>query len=201
MKINTLMATLFLISAPAVIAQPEVDCSAYSSQEHSRYVLPYRQGSEHEVVVSTGHYRESNQGVGLYALDFIMPIGTPIVAARTGHVVALREQFYDGNGKDLHENFVFIQHDDGSIARYIHLTHDGVLVEIGEHVNAGQLIAKSGDTGQTGGHHLHFDVQQCGPNLPPQYNQLPCGQTVPITFSNTQSHQCGLEEGKSYRAF
>lgn len=195
-----LITMLFFISASTVTAQPEVDCSVYSSHESTPYILPFKSGTEHEVVVSTGHYRKSNHGVGLYALDFIMPIGTPIVAARAGHVVALREQFHDGNGQDLHENFVFIQHDDGTIARYIHLTHDGVLVEMGEQVNAGQLIAKSGDTGQTGGHHLHFDVQQCGPNLPPQYNQLPCGQTVPVTFKNTHPHQCGLEEGMRYRA-
>lgn len=200
MKMYCLITTLFFIGASSVTAQPEVDCSVYSSQESTPYILPFKPGTEHEVVVSTGHYRKSNHGVGLYALDFIMPIGTPIVAARAGHVVALREQFHDGNGQDLHENFVFIQHDDDTIARYIHLTHNGVLVEMGEQVNAGQLIAKSGDTGQTGGHHLHFDVQQCGPNLPPQYNQLPCGQTVPVTFKNTHPHQCGLEEGMRYRA-
>ncbi|MBE0362760.1 hypothetical protein PULV_a0318 [Pseudoalteromonas ulvae UL12] len=197
---TSFILSALLFNCAAVLAKPTLDCRVFSNQEESPYVLPYQIGTTHEVVVSTGHYRKSNQGVGLYALDFIMPIGTEIVAAREGVVVAIREQFHDGNGQDLHENFVFIRHDDGSIARYIHLTHDGALVSEGQRVKTGQLIAKSGDTGQTGGHHLHFDVQQCGPNLPPNYNQLPCGQTIPVTFKNTAPHQCGLQAGQAYRA-
>mgnify|MGYP000197477343 CR=1 FL=1 len=106
----------------------------------------------------------------------------------------------DGNNIDLQENYVFIQHQDGSVARYFHLTHNGALVEEGDKVNTGDVIALSGNTGQSGGPHLHFDVQQCGPNLPPHYNQLPCGQTVPISFKNTRFHHCGLKSGESYIA-
>ena len=64
----------------------------------------------------------------------------------------------------------------------------------------GQLIARSGNTGQTAEPHLHFDVQRCGPNLPPGYNQLPCGWTVPVTFRNTAPERCGLTPGRFYRA-
>jgi murein DD-endopeptidase MepM/ murein hydrolase activator NlpD len=104
-------------------------------------------------------------------------------------------------GEDLKENFVMIKHDDGTIARDIHLTHNGVLVKKDDRVEHGQAIALSGNTGDTGGGaHLHFDVQQCGPNLPPNYNQLPCGQTVPVTFRNTRLHSCGLVSNERYRA-
>jgi murein DD-endopeptidase MepM/ murein hydrolase activator NlpD len=199
------MKKLFIINAllltsTMACAQPEVDCDLYPDQQSSPYLLPYQVGEAFPVVVSTGHYRASNQGVGLYAIDFDMPIGTKIVASRTGEVVAVRETFHDGNGKDLEENYVFIRHSDGTIARYFHLTHNGALVNEGDKVKAGDLIAISGDTGQTLSQHLHFDVQQCGPNLPPGYNKLPCGQTIPVTFKNTSSHSCGLEEGVSYKA-
>ena len=198
---NQLMKLALIIAAfPAACSQPPVDCSAFAPQHSSEYVLPYQIGESYRVEVSTGHYSAANQGVGLYAIDFNMPIGTKIVSSRDGVVVAVREQFEDYNGKDLAENFIFIRHSDGTVARYFHLTHQGVLVAEGELVKAGDHIGLSGNTGQSGGPHLHFDVQKCGPNLPPGYNKLPCGQTVPLSFKNTTSHQCGVKKGVSYLA-
>jgi murein DD-endopeptidase MepM/ murein hydrolase activator NlpD len=127
-------------------------------------------------------------------------VGTPIVAARAGTVVATRHHFSDGNDLDLHENYAMIRHEDGSIARCIHLRRDGVLVAPGQAVRQGERIGFSGNTGQTGGPHLHFDVQSCGPNLPPAYNQLPCGMTLPVNFRNTEPHRCGLEAGRRWKA-
>ncbi len=91
-----------------------------------------------------------------------------------------------------------VRHVDGTVARYIHLKKNGVLVRLGNKVRQGQKIALSGNTGQTGGPHLHFDVQRCGPNLPPNYNKLPCGMTVPVTFRNAGSNVCGLLPGRRY---
>lgn len=179
---------------------PEVDCSVYSDQNKSPYILPYEVGKSYEVWRTTSHYTRGNGGVGLYAIDFRMPIGTPVVAARSGIVVAARGEFYDNNGEDLHENFVFIKHADATVARYFHLTHNGALVKVGDQVKQGQGIGLSGNTGQSAGPHLHFDVQKCGPNLPPNYNQLPCGQTLPVIFKNTRAHACGLIPGESYVA-
>ena len=191
---------LLLSAMTTACAKPEVDCRVFPDPQTSLYVLPFQPGTAHEVYATTEHYRSANQGVGLYAIDFVMPIGTEVVASRAGRVVALREQFKDGNNVDLQENFIFVEHEDGTVARYFHLTHQGVVVELGQPVSAGQLIGYSGNTGQSGGPHLHFDVQQCGPNLPPNYNQLPCGQTVPVSFRNTQSHQCGLQSKERYLA-
>lgn len=174
------------------------NCNLYPPQETSPYVLPWEPGTERLVWRGREHFARGNGGVGLYAYDFEMPIRTRLVAVRSGEVVALREEFKDGNGEDLKENFVMIKHDDGTIARYIHLTHNGVLVKKGDRVKQGQVIALSGNTG--GGAHLHFDVQQCGPNLPPNYNQLPCGQTLPVTFRNTRPQACGLVSDERYRA-
>ncbi|BBN83375.1 hypothetical protein PA25_33600 [Pseudoalteromonas sp. A25] len=200
MKYQLLKLALIITALPAACSKPPVDCSAYSNQQNSLYILPYQPGESYKVEVSTGHYRKSNKGVGLYAIDFNMPIGTKVVASRSGEVVAVQESFEDYNGEDLKENYIFIRHNDGTIARYFHLTHQGALVSEGDTIEAGQVIGLSGNTGQSGGPHLHFDVQQCGPNLPPNYNKLPCGQTIPITFNNTIAHECGVEKGKHYRA-
>ncbi len=193
-------SALLLTASLSACAEQNLDCSVFDEQAKSLYVLPYQKGESYKVEVSTGHYRKSNGGVGLYAVDFNMPIGTTIVASRAGKVVAVREQFKDWNGKDLAENYIFIKHQDGTVARYFHLTHDGALVSEGDFVSQGQVIAKSGNTGQSGGPHLHFDVQSCGPNLPPNYNKMPCGQTLPIVFKNTSAHQCGMQAGEKYRA-
>ncbi|WP_419147628.1 M23 family metallopeptidase [Pseudoalteromonas 'SMAR'] len=199
MKQVTVLSALLLLSLNAC-AKPKIDCAAYPSQQESPYVLPYEVGTAWDIYATTEHYRRANNGVGTYAIDFVMPIGTKVIAARDGEVVSVQASYKDGSNEDLKENYVFIKHSDGTIARYFHLTYDGVLVKPGEQVKAGEVIALSGNTGQSGGPHLHFDVQQCGPNLPPNYNQLPCGQTLPVTFSNTREHQCGLKTGERYTA-
>jgi murein DD-endopeptidase MepM/ murein hydrolase activator NlpD len=179
---------------------PAVLKSAFPDSKKSHYILPYEANTSHLVWRTTSHYNTGNGGVGLYAIDIEMPIGTPLVASRAGRVVAVRDHFPDGNDKDLEENYVMVQHDDKTVARYIHLTQGGALVKPGDAVRQGQRIALSGNSGQTGGPHLHFDVQTCGPNLPPAYNALPCGKTVPINFRNAEKNSCGLIPNRKYRA-
>jgi murein DD-endopeptidase MepM/ murein hydrolase activator NlpD len=175
-------------------------CSVFADPASSAYVLPWAVGARFRVSRSFGHYTPANDGVGLYALDFPMPIGTAVHAARAGEVVAVEERYADGDRATYHENWVMIRHADDTIGRYIHITRGGVLVEVGDHVMQGQLIARSGDSGPSGEPHLHFDVQTCGPNLPPAYNRLPCGMTVPVSFRNTAAHTCGLAARQSYTA-
>ena len=181
-------------------AGPAVSARDFPRLDTSAYVLPFEPGHSFLVWRTTSHFTPGNQGVGLYAVDIEMPIGTPLVAVRRGVVVAARDSFADGNDTDLHENYVMVRHADGTVARFIHLTQNGALVKVGDAVQQGQRVALSGNSGQTGGPHLHFDVQQCGPNLPPTYNRLPCGRTVPVAFRNAGSNRCGLVAGRRYRA-
>jgi hypothetical protein len=189
-----------LVSLVLFFAFDTDECGIYPPQAHSPYVLPYPVDAEHLVWRTTTHYTPGNRGVGLYAIDFEMPIGTSVAAARSGVVVAVRENFPDNNDKDLEENYVMVRHADSTVARYLHLTRNGAVVNFGDSVKEGQIIARSGNSGQSGGPHLHFDVQLCGPNLPPNYNQLPCGRTVPVSFRNTHPHACGLVPQERYRA-
>lgn len=98
-----------------------------------------------------------------YALDFAADIGTPVMAARTGTVMQVEADFSKaGLKKDSYSgraNFVRILHDDGTMALYAHLRTGGVLVRVGQHVQAGQQIGLSGNTGFTTGPHLHFALQ------------------------------------------
>lgn len=98
-----------------------------------------------------------------YAVDFTVPVGTAVVAARGGVIMDSARNFHR-NGDDLHRdgpraNYVRILHDDGSMAIYAHLDYRGVTVQDGERVRAGQLIGRSGNTGYSTGPHLHFAIQ------------------------------------------
>lgn len=97
------------------------------------------------------------------AIDFALPEGTPVLAARAGTVMQVQAG-YQGNGQDRdHDlgraNLVRVLHEDGSMAVYAHLQHNGVLVRQGEQVQAGQHIGLSGNTGYSAAPHLHFAVQ------------------------------------------
>jgi len=184
----------------SLVQGPAPECPAFTADASSPYILPYETGRDWQVIRSTEHFAPGNRGVGLYAVDFQMPVGSVVVAARPGVVVAIQESFPDGNDEDLKENYVFVRHDDGTVARYFHLTQNGALVSEGDSVRQRQVIGRSGNSGQSGQPHLHFDVQQCGPNLPPGYNRLPCGRTLPLTFRNTRPHACGLIGGERYAA-
>lgn len=96
-----------------------------------------------------------------YAIDFAMPEGTAIHAARPGTVVAIAFRSYSGGttAADAPKaNMVRIVHDDGTLATYAHLRLDAVRVRPGDTVQRGEYIADSGNTGFSTGPHLHFSV-------------------------------------------
>ena len=97
----------------------------------------------------------------LYAVDFTMPVGTPIIAARAGTIIKVdHTNEYTGQEPILlnKANTIIILHDDGTMALYAHLAPGQPLVNVGQHVSEGQQIAVSGNTGYSTGPHLHFAV-------------------------------------------
>ena len=122
------------------------------------YALPYAKGDKFKIAQScNGSF--SHFGYSQYAIDFLMPIDTPIHAAREGKVVDLK---YDSNvgGKSKsyidNANYVILEHNDGTLGEYFHLKPKGTTVALGESVNIGDLVGYSGNTGYTDGPHLHF---------------------------------------------
>jgi hypothetical protein len=105
------------------------------------------------------HNDEQNQ----YAIDLVVPEGTPVLAARRGVVMQVESGFDQGGGNRAklaeRANLVRIIHDDGTMALYAHLQENGVYVKVGQKVSVGQQIAVSGNTGYSSGPHLHFAVQ------------------------------------------
>jgi murein DD-endopeptidase MepM/ murein hydrolase activator NlpD len=126
------------------------------------YALPYEEGKKFRVIQGYfSHFTHKERA----ALDFNMKRGTNITAARDGVVVRAKEDGTLGGLKSKyrsHGNNIVIQHADGSRAGYWHLQHNGALVNVGDTVKKGQLIAISGKTGYAWVPHLHFLVWTSG---------------------------------------
>lgn len=164
--------------------------------DSSLYVLPYPVGKSYFVNQANcsgyGHSNFWNHGY-----DFKMPIGTPVTASRSGTVGWAKDGCTDGD-RDC-TNLITLLHDDGTVALYSHLTKGGVLVKPGDKVEAGDLIGKSGNTGNTGGlPHLHFSVHPCN-ELPGLPNAGEC-PSKPVNFRNTDPNPNGLQAHQSYTA-
>ncbi|RBY98102.1 M23 family peptidase [Blastococcus sp. TF02-8] len=96
---------------------------------------------------------EMRWGTMHYGVDIAAPIGTPIYSPLAGRV--LRAGPATGFGLA-----VYVQHDDGSVTVYGHI--NDYFVRAGQRVSAGEVIAEVGNTGQSTGPHLHFEVHTDG---------------------------------------
>lgn len=120
------------------------------------YDLPYRKGKQFRI--EQGYYsRFTHQYEN--ALDFNMPEGTEIRAARGGVVIAVTQHFSEACLQEeckKMNNYVLVYHADGTIADYSHVQFNGAKVAVGDTIKKGDVIALSGNTGYTKGPHLHF---------------------------------------------
>jgi len=91
--------------------------------------------------------------------DWAAPAGTPVVAANTGVVALVDEQFFPGR-------LVVLDHGLGLFTLYFHL--EAVEVAEGERVGRGWRIGRVGATGRATGPHLHFGVRLAGARVDPQ---------------------------------
>jgi murein DD-endopeptidase MepM/ murein hydrolase activator NlpD len=97
------------------------------------------------------------------AVDWTVPEGTIVCAAREGRVVGVKQDSnIGGPDRKLRPfgNYIVIKHADGTFADYVHLQKDGAMVQVGDQVTVGQPIGLSGQTGFTSKPHLHFSVFQ-----------------------------------------
>ena len=176
-------AIRLLSLAPAVAGQP----MRYKTKLRSvlgdprllpisyRYPLPWRGGPFKLTQGANGKYSHFTPK-GRYAMDIAMPEGTAIVAARGG-VVVKTENRQTGRGNNPSGNFVRILHDDGTMGVYLHLQRGSVSVQEGQRVESGSFLARSGNTGNSSGPHLHFVIQR---NIGLALESIPFDFAIPV---------------------
>jgi hypothetical protein len=92
--------------------------------------------------------------------DYAVPAGAPVLAAADGTVVLAQDLFYPGNA-------VFVDHGDGLITMYFHLSD--IDVQSGQEVQKGDRLGKVGTTGRSTGPHLFFGVRWHNARIDPRF--------------------------------
>jgi murein DD-endopeptidase MepM/ murein hydrolase activator NlpD len=119
------------------LAEPAIEEEWTAPLEEYRLSAGYGSSGDHWANGHTGQ-------------DFAVPEGTDVLAIGSGTVVAT-------GCADAYGHQVVIDHENGYFSQYAHLSV--IEVEPGQEVGAGQRIALSGNTGNSTGPHLHFEIR------------------------------------------
>ncbi len=167
-----------------------IDLGASTTEADVNYLysVPFGGDRARELIQGFGG-DDSHLASMRYSLDFAMPQGTPVLAARAGIVFYLQDGFTAGRADpDLLEraNLVVVAHSDGTMASYGHLRR-GIRVSVGDTVRVGAWLGWSGATGYVGQPHLHFHVGKRMLGAP--------GRTIPIMLKGRDGYLLELEVG------
>ncbi|NOJ43180.1 peptidoglycan DD-metalloendopeptidase family protein [Bradyrhizobium australiense] len=129
--------------------KPVVEQASIKPSEATGALPTFRWPVRGKVITSYGAKTngKSNDGINL-----AVPEGTPVKAAEDG-VVA-----YSGNELKGYGNLVLVRHSNGYVTAYAHASE--LLVKRGDTIKRGQIIAKSGQSGEVGSPQLHFEIRK-----------------------------------------
>ena len=103
-----------------------------------------------------------------YGIDFGVPVGTPVKSTQAGKVI------YSGWNNEGYGNLVIVQN--GSYRTYYaHLS--SLPRQVGDTVSAGEVVGYSGNTGNSTGPHLHYEIRINGSPVDPTGRTLNSGKT------------------------
>ena len=138
---------------------PEGQESAVKAAEPAGSLPSFRWPVRGRVIAGFGPKPNGLQNDGI---NLAVPEGTPVKAAEDG-VVA-----YAGNELKGYGNLVLVRHSNGFVTAYAHASE--IMVKRGDAVKRGQVIAKSGQTGNVTSPQLHFEIRKGStPVDPSQY--------------------------------
>jgi murein DD-endopeptidase MepM/ murein hydrolase activator NlpD len=142
-------ARLASATTNVVEEKPVVEQAAVKPSEATGALPTFRWPVRGKVITSYGAKTngKSNDGINL-----AVPEGTPVKAAEDG-VVA-----YSGNELKGYGNLVLVRHSNGYVTAYAHASE--LMVKRGDTIKRGQIIAKSGQSGEVGSPQLHFEIRK-----------------------------------------
>lgn len=125
------------------------------------FCSPIGAGWESRVTSEFGYRRDPFTGEvkGHTGMDLAVPTGTPVRAALPGTVTV--SQYSSSYGY-----YVMIDHGDGLSTLYAH--NSRLVAQVGDTVEAGDIVSVSGSTGRSTGPHLHFEVRVNGQRTDPR---------------------------------
>jgi murein DD-endopeptidase MepM/ murein hydrolase activator NlpD len=155
-----------LTPSPTAMTRADVQLGRVDADHDDGYLyrLPYGDDVSFPIIQGYGA-KLTHRGAERFTLDFGMPVGTPVHAAREGVVVLVEDAHDFGCAREecgRFANFVVVLHSDGTTGEYFHLERGTVQVRVGEPVERGQWLARSGNTGYSTAPHLHFGVYRTG---------------------------------------
>ena len=137
----------------------------------TKYSLPYKSTPVARRCTAPSHFLTPNSR---FCLDFYLPQGTPIIAARLGIVTETENGYNKASYRRSFMpkcNYVYIRNSDGEESVYAHLAFGSVRVRVGQQVRKGQILGLSGQTGYATYPHLHFGVYDSeNNNIKPQFD-------------------------------
>lgn len=116
--------------------------------------MTYRQPFVGDYGISQRFGEKYTDPTGHKGIDYLCPMGTPILATAEGVVM------FAGSDKTGYGNMVAIRHPDVNMSVYAHLNR--ISVQFGQSVKQGDVIGYSGTTGNSTGPHLHFEMRGSG---------------------------------------
>lgn len=127
----------------------------------NEYVIPVKKGDIGLIISDPRAHFEVLE----YAIDFLLPEGTEVLAARDGEVSGVHVDSDEGGIGEKYMkdpfgfvNWITIDHENGEFSQYFHLKHEGSCVKVGDKVRVGEVVGYSGNTGFSTAPHLHFQV-------------------------------------------
>ncbi|MDR3213143.1 MAG: M23 family metallopeptidase [Azoarcus sp.] len=170
------------------------DAFAPPDKNH-HYRLPFQKGVKARIGQEPGGVLITHNGPhNRHAVDFGVPEGTLVTAARAGTVIEVKDGFTEGRfdpALDDRANRVVVIHADRSVGHYLHLAPRRVLVRPGQQVRVGEALAYSGNTGYSSGPHLHFDVRRAVAEPGTVMHQ-----SVPVDFYDAAGKKIVLKAGE-----
>ena len=160
------------------------------------YRLPYALARSFEVSQAAPDQITHTDAASAHAIDFAMPVGSGVYAARSGVVIDVASDYFDAGLDPVADgpraNIVRVLHEDGTMALYAHLNWNSIRVVPGQQVARGEQLADSGNTGFSSGPHLHFVVQR---------NRGGALESVPVQFMGAAGQGITLRRGDAPTAY
>jgi murein DD-endopeptidase MepM/ murein hydrolase activator NlpD len=129
--------------------KPAAEAPAVKPSEATGALPTFRWPVRGKVITS---YGAKTNGKANDGINLAVPEGTPVKAAEDG-VVA-----YSGNELKGYGNLVLVRHSNGYVTAYAHASE--LMVKRGDTIKRGQIIAKSGQSGEVGSPQLHFEIRK-----------------------------------------